>query len=111
MTATSETAPAARRAEDALRALSTLDPAELSGRTVIDGIAAGHQAISYMQAVMQGWMARLAEPGVIPTAEGLLKHSAKHTKGTGADEGSAADQDAPVRHAARGFSPCWQRRR
>ncbi|MTD16585.1 DUF222 domain-containing protein [Nakamurella sp. YIM 132087] len=106
MTASSETAPAAQRAEDALRALSTLDPAELSGRTVIDGIAAGYQAISYLQAVMQGWMVRLAEPGVIPSAEGLLKHPAKHAKhakharDTGADEGSAADQDAPGRHAA-----------
>ncbi|MTD13284.1 DUF222 domain-containing protein [Nakamurella sp. YIM 132087] len=90
MTATSETAPAARRAEDALHALSTLDPAELSGRKVIDGIAAGYQAISYLQAVMQGWMARLAEPGVIPSAEDLLKHPAK---GSSAGQGSSAEQD------------------
>ncbi|WP_196073393.1 DUF222 domain-containing protein [Nakamurella alba] len=97
MTAASETAPAARRAEDALHALSTLDPAELSGRKVIDGIAAGYQAISYLQAVLQGWMARLAEPGVIPSAEGLLKHPVKRRtagRDAAADENSAASENA-----------------
>ncbi|WP_196073315.1 DUF222 domain-containing protein [Nakamurella alba] len=68
--------PADACATTALKALTTLDPTKLHGSTLVDGIVAGHRAISYLHARMQPWLAELLSPELIPTAEGLLRHGA-----------------------------------